>query len=527
MVRSLAARRTSPFARRALAVVTLAVFSTPLLTMTERDAAGQTVGGFEIDGNTTHETAQDWNDLSAREVSTDIDNLTIAGQDLDLPGQQPRVQRRRHMAGLEVRRRQRGGQDRLRPVRRVHQDRAGRRRRPPVPVLRVRPRMQARAPTTTRSSSTSSSRPPRTTRTRVRSQGDIRVILDDQGNGNITLTRARGGLYVWVDPDQSAGGVGVDTNQDGDWVRDLTAGDYFATSNADTTLTSLPSWWASQNAPGGQIGPDQFIEAGLDLTDFGAALGCPSQGFTAANARSITGTGAGGLIDYIPFMSISIPSTCSSIPIEKRVRNADGSSGALLGGATFTISPDPAPGPGGRLARCHRQRRERRRPGGRQDPDQPGQARHLLDRRDDRARRLHQGPDSENVTAPEAGARTGHQVFLNGLGQVAGTRPTRRTGNRSPARRSRSRPRPVLLPAAPWNLGTNPISVTDNAGRDTDPANGEFLSPGLPTGTYQLKETAAPSGYILDPTATTFTVAAATTGDSAYATFSTRASRAA
>src|SRR6478735_8160133 len=80
MVRSLASRRL-PRSLAVVVTVLLAAFLTPVLTMGTAEAAGQTIGGFEIDGNTTLEGNQDWNALTAAQVSTGIDNLTISGQD--------------------------------------------------------------------------------------------------------------------------------------------------------------------------------------------------------------------------------------------------------------------------------------------------------------------------------------------------------------------------------------------------------------------------------------------------------------
>ena len=68
-------------------------------------------------------------------------------------------------------------------------------------------------------------------------------------------------------------------------------------------------------------------------------LGCPSAGFTAVNARSITGTGGPGtLVDYLEAIPVTIPSSCASLVINKEDEDGD-----PLGGATFTISPNPLP----------------------------------------------------------------------------------------------------------------------------------------------------------------------------------------
>src|SRR5690349_5810945 len=80
MVRSMLTRRT-PRILAVVAVSVLAVFTTPLLNITSAEAAGQTIGGFEIDGNTTVESAQDWNALAVGDVATGLDNTSVSGQD--------------------------------------------------------------------------------------------------------------------------------------------------------------------------------------------------------------------------------------------------------------------------------------------------------------------------------------------------------------------------------------------------------------------------------------------------------------
>lgn len=58
----------------------------------------------------------------------------------------------------------------------------------------------------------------------------------------------------------------------------------------------------------------------------------------------------------------------------------------------------------------------------------------------------------------------------------------------------------------PVNPGGAAISVADNQGRDTDAGNGKFLVKDLPYGTYTLKESSAPVGYIPSDTTYTFTI---------------------
>jgi hypothetical protein len=176
-----------------------------------------------------------------------------------------------------------------------------------------------------------------------RSQGDLRFIVWDQGNGVITLTgdakNTDVGLYKWVDPDQAASGVAEDTNHNGSWVKDNSNGTFVGAVNA--AAVTVPSWWTSDNVTQGSIGADQFVEFGIDLTSFGAVLGCPSKGFSAVNARSITGTGTTGeLVDYLSALGVHIPSTCTSL-----VTNATNQ--VVIGNSisdTATITPSNATG---------------------------------------------------------------------------------------------------------------------------------------------------------------------------------------
>jgi hypothetical protein len=176
-----------------------------------------------------------------------------------------------------------------------------------------------------------------------RSQGDLRFIIWDQGNGVITLTgdakNTDVGLYKWVDPDQAASGVAEDTNHNGSWVKDNSNGTFVGAVNA--AAVTVPSWWTSDNVTQGSIAADQFVEFGIDLTSFGAVLGCPSRGFSAVNARSITGTGVTGeLIDYLSALGVHIPSTCTSLV-------TDATDEVLIGGSisdTATITPSNATG---------------------------------------------------------------------------------------------------------------------------------------------------------------------------------------
>jgi hypothetical protein len=182
----------------------------------------------------------------------------------------------------------------------------------------------------------------------TRSQGDLKFIIWDQGNGALTLTgdamNTDVGLYKWVDPDQAAAGVEVDTDKDGHWVKVGANGTFVGAVN--TSTVTVPSWWTSRNVTTDQtlgqvLTADKFGEFGVDLTSFGAVLGCPSHGFAAANARSITGTGTTGeLVDYLSALGVHIPSTCTSLVTEATTQVVIGNSIS----DTATITPSNATG---------------------------------------------------------------------------------------------------------------------------------------------------------------------------------------
>lgn len=70
---------------------------------------------------------------------------------------------------------------------------------------------------------------------------------------------------------------------------------------------------------------------------------------------------------------------------------------------------------------------------------------------------------------------------------------------------------PVVADGTPMPAGTWPLEVVDCegdpcAGPDRDPASGAFTLTGIPWGTYDLTETAAPSGYVLPDAPTRVTI---------------------
>jgi uncharacterized repeat protein (TIGR01451 family) len=151
----------------------------------------------------------------------------------------------------------------------------------------------------------------------VRTAGDVRINLNDNGASKFTATVEKWDGTKWVAAD---------------------SGDYVIKSN-NGSISDLASWWTSLNVNGGAIAPEGFIETSLDLTSFGVVLGCPSTGFHTLNGRSTTGESEKNLVDYFAAQPISVPSSCASLFIKKF--KGDGTT--PLGGATFKISPNPLP----------------------------------------------------------------------------------------------------------------------------------------------------------------------------------------
>lgn len=347
----------------------------------------------------------------------------------------------------------------------------------------------------------------------VRSQGDVRLVVFDQGNGLLTLAPTLDGknpdvgLYIWDDPDQPAGGVAEDTDNDGSWVRSTLTGTFVGAAN--TTAVTVPSWWTGCNVDSGSIETDQFAEFAIDLTSFGAVVGCPSAGFTTANARSITGTGGPGtLVDYLSALPISIPSDCATLLINKF-----GPGRTRLGGATFTISPNPIPvGTVGRPAADFITVYDD------SVANTTLEGSTTWDDADDRAGYVSLGQVVPGVeytitetippagyvgeTAPKtvipAAYGSGAVSFTNGLGALAWVK-TDANGGAKICGATFSLDR--VKNAAGGSVDEAAVSVVDNcgqagyAGLDEDADPGGFLVTGLKTGTYELKETAAPTGY--------------------------------
>jgi uncharacterized repeat protein (TIGR01451 family) len=156
----------------------------------------------------------------------------------------------------------------------------------------------------------------------VRTTGDVLVVAQQQGSGSFDIS---GTIQKWTG---SAWGAPIAAN----------VNEFYGLSN-DAGIPKGP--WADAIASGGIIGERQFAEMAFDLTSLGVVLACPSQGFGEVNVRtrsSITDNAA--LKDYASG-PVNIPANCASLSWQKQDDN-----GSPLGGATFTVDPNPFKGTG-------------------------------------------------------------------------------------------------------------------------------------------------------------------------------------
>jgi uncharacterized surface anchored protein len=296
-----------------------------------------------------------------------------------------------------------------------------------------------------------------------RTAGDIRLTIENQGSGNFQVIKVEEwNGSTWVD-------AGV---QPGDVVEAIN----------DSTI----------NVPGGTRLEDEFGEFGFNLTALGLELGCPSTGFNTLNLRSKAGNAQSNaeLKDYATG-DIDIPARCSAIRIKKKDPE-----GNLLGGATFTIEPDPTPGSNAPSLSVT--------DGGANDPDGTADGVIVIDPADPDTYTITETsppPGYIQTTAPKVGDADAFDtltvVFENRLGTLTWQKVDEENEE--------------LVCCATFEVeGTagaadgDQLTVVDNGENDTDPAEGVIKVEGLKTGTYSVTETVPPVGYDLpdNPTRT-------------------------
>jgi len=264
---------------------------------------------------------------------------------------------------------------------------------------------------------------------------------------------------------------------------------------------------ALTNPFGQPIEAGGFFEVGMNVTELTHGIispGCPAAGVATAYMRSFTGNNfgpTGNLKGYVGPTTVQAPSTCGSLTIVKH-----DPSGAPLAGATFQITPNPTTGTGSTSAVTDASGTitfpGTVKPGDYTVVETVPPPGYLLPT-----------PAQQQATIPELGSAT--LTFVDPLGKLTWVKQDR-SGNLLGGATFSVTATSGAAVAAPWDLDANPITVVDNTGqpgytgRDTDATPGEFSVDGLPTGTYEVKETAAPPNYVLDPTAQSATISQAT-----------------
>lgn len=331
----------------------------------------------------------------------------------------------------------------------------------------------------------------------VRTVGDVRINLNDDGSKTFTASLQKWGGDEWVAASN---------------------GDYEIASNSSGEISDLASWWTpSLNAPNGTISPEGFVEASFDLTSFGVVLGCPSSGFTTLNGRSTTGESQKNLMDYFAAQPVRVPSTCANLVINKEDEDGD-----PLGGAVFRIEPNPLP---------------------RDTPDRPSDDfLTIFDDSDDNTAKEgstnYDDPDATagritlpavvpdvtytvtEITPPEGyiGETRGKTVtpekfggdsvtFVNTLGSVKFFKAYEGPNSDLPEGATFRLKRDALEPGDPDDdFDDGQITVQDNGANDANDTLGDIKVVGLWTGDYRLTEVNAPAGWVADDREVFFTI---------------------
>jgi uncharacterized repeat protein (TIGR01451 family) len=242
---------------------------------------------------------------------------------------------------------------------------------------------------------------------------------------------------------------------------------------------------------GEQLPTGAFGEFALDLSGL---LGTDCAAFTSITAKSRASNEITAALDDLAGPIPVDFNTCATLKIKKF--GPDGTT--ALGGATFSVSPNPTTGMLPAISVTDNQAPDTNAAAGIIEIDgvQPN-IEYTICETD--APLGYIGASACQEVTPAALA-TGEVSFTNTLGSVAWTKV------------DASAPTTLLCGAQfsisatggeAQQMGFQTLAVTDNCGqqgyvgRDTDADGGEFLVTGLPLGNYSLDETAAPAGYNL------------------------------
>ncbi|MGH2357195.1 MAG: SpaA isopeptide-forming pilin-related protein [Candidatus Limnocylindria bacterium] len=331
--------------------------------------------------------------------------------------------------------------------------------------------------------------------THVRTDGDLLVSFDFKANpgsgGGYTVDLV---LRTWdndvadiPDPTSSPANTGA-------WVNPV---DLDASGLAEGSVNGAD---VSDCVAGGTVATGTFGEAALNLT---AILGgeCKSFGSLFTKSRSSGSSFSSDLKDRIDPVPVSF-STCGQITILKQDED-----GNALGGATFSVTPDPFDGVGSlsvtdnvapddnpAAGTIHLSEVE---PGDYTVCETAAPAGYILD------------PNCQALTVADNGSAT-FGPFVNGLGDISWTKLDGQSDLPLCCATF------TLEGIAGAALGFS-LSVTDNGSGDEDPDAGELLVTDLLLGTYRITETVPPTGYDLPSPAYQDVVLSGQTASAAFA----------
>ena len=313
--------------------------------------------------------------------------------------------------------------------------------------------------------------------TKVRTEGDLLVTFDfqanpgSQGGYDVELTLRTWDNDATDQPDPTSTPANT-----GKWVNpvDLVASGLAEGSVNGETVTDCVA------NPDVDLAEATFGEAILNLSDI---LGgsCEAFGSIFTKSRSSNSFSA-DLKDRINPLPVDL-STCGQITILKDDENGD-----PLGGATFSVTPNPFTGSGSLSVADNSA----------PDDDPADGVIHLSAVEPDEYEVCEtDAPDGyiidttcQTLTVTQNGSAS-FGPFVNGLGNISWEKRDAQSG--------------ALICCATFTLegiagaadGFGPITVTDNGLNDEDDDDGKLLVTGLLLGTYLITETAAPNGYDL------------------------------
>ena len=312
-----------------------------------------------------------------------------------------------------------------------------------------------------------------------RTTGDLRITVSQNGSGVFQVAS----VEQWSSTDASFHAVS------------LPAGSYALAVN-DSTISignPTPAKWTPST-----VGVQQFLEVGFNLSALGVDLSCPSTGFSSAFLRSRSSPSESSELKDYTTGPISVPSDCSQFQILKTDK-----AGNLLPGATFSISPNPFPG-------TTAPDPVNVKDGGVGDADGLANGVVLIKPAKPGTYTIAEvtppdgyvGTSTTQKVVAEPYAQTPASVtFVNRLGSLGWAKTDSVTGkNICGATFSLDR----VKDAAGTSVSDAAVSIVDNCGQsgypglDENAAAGEFLVSSLKTGTYELKEIQAPTGYAID-----------------------------